>query len=423
MDGTTIAQEVLAYLAVEGIELSEDIGKAEAVLQAQVRRIGARALELHLQGRKLGYEGSSRACSCKQNQRFVGHRSKTVATLLGPVILQRAYYHCSDCGASSLPYDERVGLGGGEVSPGLAKAATLLAVQAPFESASRMLHNLTGQSLSPKTVERLTHQVGSVASSHEEALAQKMERWESPAAEVQPERLYVAVDGAMVHERDGWHEVKTAVCYWEDETGERQARYGVRFEEAASFVAFVWSLACRCGLNVAKEVVLLGDGARWIWDRIGGLLPEATQIVDWYHAMEHVWDCGRGLYGEGSEQTTAWVKQIETLLWDGHVREILRQLESQRCQARAPAQRQALDGLVTYLRNQDDRLAYARFRARGLDIGSGRVEAACKNVVGARMKRSGMRWTRHGAQTTLSLRVFWLNGTWDALWSSHPLAA
>lgn len=423
MDVTTIAQEVLAYWAAEGLELSDDLGEAEAVLRERMLQLGAQALELHLGRVKLGYQGACRPCSCGGVQRFLQHRPKTIATLLGSVEIRRAYYRCPACGSSSLPYDEAVGLGEGAVSPGLGKAATLVGIHEPFERASKMLYELTGQRLCERTVERLTHRVGKVAAEHEVALAGQMESWDAPEAEASPERLYVAVDGTMVPQNDGWHEAQTATCYWDDADGKRHARYAVRFEKAATFAAFVRSLACGCGLRSAKEVILLGDGAKWIWDHVGGVLEGATHIVDWYHAMEHVWECGRHLYGEGREQTTAWIKQIEALLWDGNVREILRRLESQRCQARAPAKRRALKGLMTYLRNQDDRLAYDRFRERGSDIGSGRVEAACKHVVGARMKRSGMRWSAGGAQSTLSLRVVWLNGTWEAFWGSHPLAA
>lgn len=94
-----------------------------------------------------------------------------------------------------------------------------------------------------------------------------------------------------------------------------------------------------------------------------------------------------------------------------------------RTQARSPTKRKAFTELITYLTNQDDRLAYDKFRARGLDIGSGRVEAACKHVVGTRMKRSGMCWSRRSSQATLSLRVAWLNERWDELWAQCPLAA
>ena len=271
-----------------------------------------------------------------------------------------------------------------------------------------------------------------------------MKTWDAPAAEVTPTRLYVAVDGTMVHETDGYHEAKTATCYWETADGKREARYVVRFASAATpsrlrtwFAAFVWVLACRCGLQTAKQIVLRGDGAKWIWDHIAPLLEGAICIVDWYHAMEHVWDCGKRLYGacpeprrEGTTETTAWVEAIETFpsrlragLWDGNVREILTRLETQRSQTPTPTPCEALQALSTYLGNQDARLAYDKFRDLGLDIGSGRVEAACKSVVGIRMKRSGMRWSRRGSQTTLSLRVARMNGQWEALWAKLPLAA
>jgi len=423
MDGTTLAQEVLAYLVGEGIELSEDLGEAETVLRDRLMAVGARALELHLEGRKLGYEGSSRPCSCRESQRFVEYRPKTIATLLGDVTIQRAYYRCGSCKTSALPYDERIGLGKGQVSPGLAKAATLVAIQEPFAPSSQMLYELTGRRVSARTIERLTQKVGTWAEQEESAAAERMKTWEAPAAEVTAARLYVAVDGTMVHETDGYHEAKTATCYWETADGKREARYVVRFASAATFAAFVWVLACRCGLQTAKQIVLLGDGAKWIWDHIAPLLEGAICIVDWYHAMEHVWDCGKRLYGEGTAETTAWVEAIETLLWDGNVREILTRLETQRTQTPTPASCEALQELLTYLRNQDARLAYDKFRAMGLDIGSGRVEAACKSVVGVRMKRSGMRWSRKGSQTTLSLRVARMNGHWESLWAKLPLAA
>lgn len=422
MDDTGIAEEVLAYLRAEGVELTEDLTQVEKVLREQMQRIGARVIELHLGGRRLGYHGASLPCRCGRTQRFVEHRPKTVATLLGTVRIRRAYYRCGACGASSLPYDTQVGLGAGPQSVGLARASTLLGIEQPFEGGGRVLYELTGQRLSASTIERLTERVGAVTAAEELRQAERKESWETPEAAAQPERLYVAVDGTMVHRQDGWREAKCVTCYWDQPDGTRQARYGVRFAEAGSFVSFVWALACRCGLETAPEVVLLGDGARWIWDHIGGLLKEATQIVDWYHVVEHLWACGRALHGEGTAATADWVTQHKALLWAGDLAGLLGSLRDQQARARAPTKRAALESLITYVENQGDRLAYDRFRARGLDIGSGRVEAACKHVVGVRMKRNGMRWSPAGAQATLSLRTVWLNGEWDTFWAQRPLA-
>jgi hypothetical protein len=248
MNGTAIAEEILGYLAGEGVELSEDLTQVEQVVLEQMRRIGARVIELHLARQRLGYEGSGRACECGRTQRFVEYRAKTIATLLGAVRIRRAYYRCQRCGSSSLPYDRRVGLGEGPESVGLAKAATLLGVHEPFQGGARLLYELTGQRLSPSTVERLTERVGARAAADETEQASRIADWGTPPAEAAPERLYVAVDGTMVHREDGWREAKCVTCYWDEPDGTRQARYGVRFEDVRHFVGFVWALACGCGL-------------------------------------------------------------------------------------------------------------------------------------------------------------------------------
>jgi hypothetical protein len=423
VDLSEIAEAVLAFCAQDGVLLSDDLTQVEAAVLVAMRRIGARAVEVHLGRQKLGYEGVQRPCVCGRTQRFVEHRPKQIATQMGALTIRRAYYRCGACGASALPYDERIGLGAGPESVGLAQAAGLLGIQDPFGGGAAILYRLTGQRLSESTLQRLTEAVGGVAARQEEQQAAAMGAWRAPAPEATPDTLYVAVDGVQVHQDDGWHEAKCVTCYWDEAAGKRHTRYAVRFEGAAAFVAFVWGLACRCGLEQAQRVVLLGDGAEWIWKHVGGLLKEAVCIVDWYHALEHVWACGRVLHGEGTAETESWVKGLETLLWDGQVRALLTRLRSELGRTRARAKRAALQGLITYVENQAARLAYDRFRAAGLDIGSGQVESACNHVVALRMKRGSMRWSKAGSQNVLSLRVAWLNGEWDRFWATHPLAA
>lgn len=430
MDLTTIAKDVLALMAAEGISLSDNLSEIELTIREAVMRIGAKAVELRLAEGPLGYEGSSRACDnpdCGHDQKFVEHRSRTLSTLMGQVTFERAYYHCKQCGSSCCPYDQRAGLGSEHASVGLAKAATLLAAFDPFIPAATILQELTGQRLGDRTVHRVARKVGKVASERERQSALAMATWSVPiqGIEARPHRLYVAVDGVMVH-RDQWNEAKCVTCYWEEPDGKggvrRQARYAVRFESAGEFKAFVWSLAVQCGLESAVEVVLLGDGAAWIWEQVAGVLGERTIcITDWYHVMEHVWACGKALHGAETPQTTAWVKERETQLWDGQYQALLEHLEQERRQTRSGPKRQALEELSTYLKNQQGRIAYDRFRAADYDIGSGRVESACKHVVANRMKRSGMIWSNEGAQHLLSLRTAYLNGAWDRLWAEHPL--
>ncbi len=172
-----IAAQVLAFLAADGVRLSADLTQVEGRVLAQVRWIGAQAVEQHLAGQKLGYAGAARPCPCGRGQRFVGYRRKAVATQLGTVRLRRAYYRCRHCGASAFPSDRQVGLGDSQVSVGLAQGATLLGLQRPFAPASETLYPLTGQRLSERTVERLTEPVGAVAAAQEAAQAAARADW------------------------------------------------------------------------------------------------------------------------------------------------------------------------------------------------------------------------------------------------------
>lgn len=380
-------------------------------------------LEQHFANRKLGYQGSSRACGCGASQRFVGYRPKRVMTLLGSLTVRRGYYHCGDCGRSSVPYDQQTGLGSGAASPGLARAACLAGIEVPFAQASDLLAQLSGVRVSESTVCRLTERAGRVADAREQAQARRAEEWQSPADAPQAGRLYNSADGTMVHMLKQWQEVKTQVCYWKDADQRHHARYCARVEGIEEFTTHAWALASRWGLENCRQSVLIGDGAAWIWDRLGPIFDEAVQIVDWYHAMEHVWSCGRALHGEATVACSSWVKAAETLLWNGRWAELLENLQRECKRVRSRTKRAAMQSLATYLRNQGSRLDYQKFRDQGLDIGSGTVESACRHVVQSRLKRSGTRWSPAGAQAILSLRCCKLNGQWNAFWSSRPLAA
>jgi hypothetical protein len=434
MDLTTIAGEVLAFIASAAVELTDDIHQAEAVIREQVLRIGAAALERHLSAGPLGYEGASRPCpSCGGGQRFVAHRPRTLATLMGQVTIHRAYYHCpprrGGCGASAVPYDARVGLGRCYETAGLAEQAVSLAADDPHRGAAAKLRETTGQRLAASTVRALAVRVGSEAAREEQRQAGRMAAWDTPAPRDPrhpPAVIYAAADGTMAHRLDGWHEMKAACVYWDDERDTRHARYVARWERAPQFVPFVWSLSCRCGWDRARRRALQGDGAAWVWDDVGAVLGtddkgDVVHEVDWWHAVQHVWAAGRALHGEGAAE--AWVKPRETLLWEGRWRDLRDDVRRERARCRSPAKREALASLATYLSNQGEagRLDYARFRDMGLNVGDGPVESACKHVVGLRLKRGGMRWSEPGSQAIVSLRCARLNEEWRSLWDRQPL--
>jgi hypothetical protein len=420
---TKILAAVEEAFAEELALVGNDLGALEKAVNAKMRLWGQGLLQRLLDKRPQGYQGSSLACGCGGTRRFVGHRTRQVHTLLGVVRMRRAYYPCRRCGASQIPYDAASGLGQTQISPGLARACSVLAVDDSFAETARKVAELVGQPVSAKTVERLAEQVGAVA------LRQQEQAWEDygrdhepPPAVAQPARLYIATDGTTLHEQDGWHESKLAVLYWEDEQFTRHRRYVGRLAEAEFFGQRVWAEACRCGLREAPEVVYLGDGAGWIRRLHDQRFRRAEFIIDWYHASEHVWDCGKALHGEGTAATEHWVKRRLDWLWEGCTRPLLLALHEQLPRERGE-KRQIVAQLHKYITDNEFEMRYDVFRARDYDIGSGAVEGGCKHVVGKRLKQAGMIWSRKGSTAIQALRITWLNEDWEALWQAKPLAA
>ena len=425
MDVTTVAQEVLNLIQSQHGRMGEDLSAAERIIKAQIDQVGKVALQLHMdQHPQLGYEGTRQKCSCGQQRRFVNHRAKTFQTVLGAVTLHRAYYHCSACGTGCVPYDREAGLGVMALSPGLAKKACALAIDLPFAKAASKLTELTGLVLSASSVERVAKQAGALADRIEQDEARQMATWQPPAAApaVAP-RLYFSTDGVMGPMRGSWEEIKVAECYWRDAAGTIHRRYRARTEKIDGFVPHAWAVAAACGREGCRECVLLSDGSLWIWERIAPVLEPDVKILDWRHAQGHLWEAGRLLYGEGTPACSTWVQPLEEHLWEGRTEALLEALGAQRKAFRSPAKRQALQNLGTYIENHQEQMRYDRFRALGLDIGSGLIESACKTVVQQRLKLAGARWKPEHAQRILSLRVCHLNGLWESFWAKHPLAA
>jgi len=400
-----------------------DLGQLEQSVEAIVKTLGAGLLQRLVNQGRNGYHGSCIPCSCDGSMRFVGHRSRRIHTLLGWITVRRGYYHCGHCGRSAAPYDQVSGLGSEQLSPALAKACCLLAVDDSFEQVSKKIGCLFGQEISDTTIEWLAHQVGSVSVRQQEQEHQRFEaQREIPTPQAQPRRLYVSVDGTTVHEREGWHEAKMGCIYWEDEQFKRRRCYVGRFCNSETFGWFVWLAACRCGLRQAPEVVYLGDGAAWIRSEHDRHFRRAVFIIDWYHASEHLWDCAKVLFGEGTRLTDQWVAERLSLLWQGQTRVLLENLKEQR-RSRRGRKREALENLIRYISTNEQQMRYDVFRARGYDIGSGAVEGSCKHVVGKRLKQSGMIWTRPGSSAVLALRITWLNEQWQTFWEAKPMAA
>lgn len=416
--------EQLEETFTEEIKLANgNLDLLEALLQEKLQTLGNSLLQRLVNQSDKGYQGSSIACDCGGHMKFIQHRSKEIHTLFGWIKIERAYYHCPGCHKNLYPYDQTVGLGTEHLSCGLAKACCLLAVDDSFEQSSKKVEMLMGQKVSDNTIERLACQVGAVPQNQQDQqLNNFFDNRKIPLAENNPKRLYLAVDGTTVHETDGWHEAKVGVVYWENTKKEREKRYIGRFENSEKFGWHLWHQACKCGLREAEEVVYLGDGAGWIRTEHDHHFPRATFIIDWFHTSEHLWDCGKNLLGEGTKATEKWVEKRLDWLWQGRTKKLLNDLNIHLKKHRG-IKRKTLQALIRYVSTNQQQMRYDVFRAKGYDIGSGAVEGACKNLVGKRLKQSGMIWTRQGSASVLSLRTTWLNGQWLQLWQTKPLAA
>ena len=195
-------------------------------------------------------------------------------------------------------------------------------------------------------------------------------------------------------------------------------RYFCDITEADDFGKLLWATGCTVNADLSPELVFLGDGAVWIWNLVAQYYPNAVQIVDWYHAEEHLEGVALAAFTESTERTI-WLESVTQSLWDGQVEDII-----MACETLAPSCRKA-EQAVTYFTNNSERMRYDKFRAAGYMIGSGTIESACKQIVTQRLKLPGAQWEVTGAVQTAKARAAWLSGLWEPLCkqrSALPLA-
>src|SRR6266699_89896 len=198
-------------------------------------------------------------------------------------------------------------------------------------------------------------------------------------------------------------------------------RYVARRTAKGDFDQLLYGLARQSGLEQAKQIVVLGDGAPWIWKLASQHFPGAVQIVDLYHAQEHVWQVARAIYGPQTEAAEVWAKDACDLLVHGNIEELAATIAALPPIAPSPGESRSVpEKAVDYFTTNAERMRDPVFRAQGMHVGSGIAEAACKTVVATRLKRSGMRWTPAGLDALLPLRTSVLNRTYDDFWEGQP---
>jgi len=413
----------------------------ETAARRKALQVAARAIEQRFNADTSDYAGPVLPCACGQPARYVDRRSKRFQSALGDLNLERAYYRCGPCEKGFYPRDRALGLEGSSLSPAVLRMVGQVGAMVSFEEGHELLHDLAGVDVSARQIERYAEALGREIADDERQVIEP----ELPSAPT----MYLGIDGTGVPVRkqeladrpgkqpDGsakTREVKL-VTVWTAETRDPDGQpmrdlgsvtYSAAIESAAThdtdsdpaeFVARVVREARRRGFDQANRRVVLGDGALWIWNLADEHFPGAIQIVDLYHAKGHLWDVAKAIYGAGSDLAEQWAKQRRDELDNGRIDEILAALalhaktndEARKC--------------FDYVTRNRHRMRYPEFRAQGLCVGSGVVEAGCKTAIGVRCKRAGMHWTVAGADAIIALRCSKLSGRFEDFWERRSTAA
>lgn len=365
-------------------------------------------------------------CACQQMGKRVSRREAQLLSVFGRAKYKRSYYHCAGCGRRWIPLDASQQLRPGRATRLMSSLLGIAGVSVAFEEARQQIQRFLQVDVSPNTIRQETQWLGEKQAEQEQIwqgrsqdLAYLQQREQAPE---RPQRLYGSLDGAFVPVGQEWKEAKLISWY---QVGERYGQaelhaqaihHYVSLEEAARFGELVWATAVEQQADRAQELIFVCDGAAWIWKLVDQYFPQAVQIVDWYHACQYLYPVAEALF-EPPEQQAKWVAEMKAFLWEGEVQVVIQTCQDRLAEAGAPVQR-----LITYYRNNQERMRYAAFRQANYLIGSGTVESGCKQVVSLRLKRSGATWSLAGASATAKARAAWLSGSWDSL-CALPLAA
>jgi Uncharacterised protein family (UPF0236) len=417
-----LAERLYARMTASEVVLE---GMEKAVLE-ELHGFGHELLRSLVELREARYPSATIACECGAEAHYQRKRSGQCKTLLGSIKVKRAYYLCARCHRGSCPVDKQIGFCAGSISAGLDELLALLGCQFSFAHSAEMVKRLTLVEVSPNCCRRSTQELGRLVAEEEEQTRQQV--WESSTLQLPTvdketiDPLYVSADGVTVHTREnGWREHCVGAVYTAQRSHPPSAEirsqahsYRTELGSRPKFGQQLWVEAHRRGVQKAKTVVFIGDGAQWLWEMAHDLFPEAIQILDWYHATTYLWAVAGELHNE-EQAVRQWMEPRLAALAQSNLALVLEEL--QQLATSSAAARSAL----TYFTNNQARMDYARYRKLNLHIGSGTIESACKHLIDARLKQAGMRWNLENARCLAKLRARFKSQRWQETIALRPL--
>jgi hypothetical protein len=422
-----------------------DLEATEMAMRSVMHHAGATALGELLRFPVPAAEQRSIPCSCGHQAHYQELRSKPVLTAVGTVEVFRPYYLCPHCHHGQFPADVELDIEKTEFSPGVRRMQAVVGQEAPFDQGRQQMKLLADLEVTTKAVERTAEGIGVDIAQGEQQEIQRAVQLDLPIIVGEPVPiLYVQMDGTGVpvvkKETEGrkgktdgqpahTREAKLGCVFtqtaWDEEgypiRDPDSTSYTGAIETAEEFGKRLYVEAWKRGWSRAETKVVMGDGAEWIWNLAEQHFPGAVQIVDLYHARQHLWDLARKLYANDEVAQRAWMKVHQKRLLDkGKIDKLVTALRS--IHSTNPEVVEKIRTEADYFGRNAGRMRYPKFRSQHLFVGSGVIEAGCKTVIGSRLKRSGMFWTVRGANAILALRCCHLNGRFEDYWERRRAA-
>ena len=432
----------------------ETMGHLEEEIFHKTRDLQRAVLEEAAQKKAQGASPHCPVCSSKLTRITHGHE-RSYQTRFGMVRIRRARGWCRRCKCWRFPADHLLGLAEtGSCSPGVQEMAALAASKLPIAEASAVIERLTGVKLPRATLDREARRQGKRA----QDTRQKMDEQMSCGAgggqllpelrhqeRVEPFTLVIELDAWNIRERNDeqwgrteelrrageepkwWHWVYGGTCF---RLSQRVQTPGGRSmilsrgtvmtrEGIDALKQQLWAEAMRHGLGQAKDVLVVADGAVWIWNLTEDRFAQARQRLDPWHALQHLWAVAHALHPEDEAAAAAWLKPLKDKLLDSKAVEVIGQLDEVLKTLEGP-KREAVEAERNYLENNRNRLDYSGAKERGEPLGSGAMESTCKQYQ-CRFHRSGQFWTTEGDEALMCLETFWRNGRWSLVFPHVPV--
>jgi len=409
-------------------------------VRCAMHQAGAAVLTNLLQFPAPAADQRSLPCACGHQAGYQELRAKPVLTAVGKAVVSRPYYLCPHCHKGQFPADVELDIENTESSPGVRRMLALVGQEAPFDHGRQQIKLLADLEVTTKTVERTAEAIGEDIATREQDEIQQAKQLDLPMVMGEPMPvLYVQIDATGIpvvqketvgrQGKDGHparHRDAKLGCVFTQTTWDQEG-YAIRDPDSTSYVGSIETAeefgkriyleAWKRGWSRAQKKVVLGDGAEWIWNIADLQFPGAIQIVDLYHARQHLWDLARKLHPNQEPEQRRWMMIHQAMLDKGDIENLvptLRLIDSSNAEL-ADFIRTTAD----YFETHAQRMRYPEFRSQHLFVGSGVIEAGCKTVIGSRCKQSGMFWTVRRANAILALRCCHINGRFEGYWEDR----